>query len=255
MVHRRASAAMRRSCGAFTIVEMLVVVSIILIVVSVALPAMSSLSKSASRRGAITLMLSALDQARALAIAQGGNVYVVFADGNPVIPDDYRFRSFAVFQQVYYPEQKATGNPYFYEQLRPWTKLPEGVAFKPDGTDKVRTLFDAASKNRQKFAFRMNHGTAGGGASGGTELELPFLKFNSTGGLDGASGDPQAAEHARLRLFEGYFAPDGTPVATTGVSPSGTRKYNPEAVLEVSIFTGRAAKREADEKSETPNAA
>lgn len=224
----------RRWAEAFTLVEMLVVVSIILIAVAVVLPALTSLATSASRRGGISQVLAALDQARATAIAQGGNVYVAFADANPLIPEDYRYRSFAVFQQVYYPEQKASGNPYFFELVRPWTKLPEGVAFKPD-TSSERSLFSGA---RQKFYFRLSKDNSGGG-----ELDLPFLKFNGIGGLESANGSALTAEFARVRLFEGYFMADGTPVAGTAAG----EKSN--AVLEVSIFTGRAAKREEADAS------
>jgi len=56
--------------AAFTLVEMLVVVSVILIVVLRRPAGHEFALQERSRRGGISLMLSALDQARALAIAQ-----------------------------------------------------------------------------------------------------------------------------------------------------------------------------------------
>jgi len=93
--------------------------------------------------------------------------------------------------------------------LRPWTSSP---------TRRLQARFrwgqSVYSGARQKFYFRMAKADI---KTPGGELLLPFLKFNSTGGLDATTGTALTADLARLRIFEGYFASDGTPVATTAV--------------------------------------
>lgn len=231
--------------SAFTLVEMLVVVSIILIVAVVALPAITSLSKSASRRSAVSLVLTALDQARAQALVQSANCYFVVANGDPKLvftsaegkpPDDYRYRAFAIFQEVYIPPQAGAApadaaRPYLMLPIRPWTLLPAGVAFRPDeapttdGTPAPpKTIFNASVLKQNFFCQPAK-----------ADVELPYIKFNPTGAIE----SPTVADFARVKIFEGYVDANGAAITT-----NAARTLADETIT-LSLFTGRAKREEA----------
>lgn len=233
--------------GAFTLVEMLVVVSIILVVAVVALPAINSLSKTASRRSAVSLVMSALDQARAQAVSQSANVYFVFANGDSRLSfsndggkstTDYRYRAFAIFQEVYIPPQTSTPSatpvqPYQLLPIRPWTLLPEGVSFRPDDRPRdddknppARTILNKDAMPATPVEFYCQPANA--------NLKLPFIKFNATGAID----EPTVAEFARVKLFEGYVTTNDAAITTNAAQGMA------DETIVLSLFTGRAKRQE-----------
>ena len=70
--------ALRGRLRAFTLVEMLVVLGMIVILLSVIVPAVTSLSKANGRKAAMANLLGGIEQARAEAIKSGQAAYVVF---------------------------------------------------------------------------------------------------------------------------------------------------------------------------------
>jgi prepilin-type N-terminal cleavage/methylation domain-containing protein len=230
----------RRGASAFTLIELLVVMSILLLVAVVALPSVSHLSKAAARRAAVTQSMGILDQARAIALSQGNTVYVVFANGDAAIPEAYRYRSYAVFREVYYPEHRnyvpsdsKTGRaePYLIELVRPWTKLPDGVAFKPAGS--TSSVFDGPTA---KFPFRI---AQHGGTTQEQQVTVPYLRFSAMGLLEQQGGEPWIAGLARVRLFEGFVDASGTAVMTNA------GRQDAEEMVVLSPVTGRAHREEA----------
>jgi len=226
----------RRARG-FTLVEMLVVVSIILVVAVMALPAVGSLSKAAARRTAVSQAMGALDQARAIALSQGTTIYVVFANGNADIPEAYRFRSYAVFRETYYPEHRdyvpagrSKAEPYLLEIVRPWTALPNGVAFRATADEK--SVFKGPTA---PFRFQLAEKN---GRSTAADLELPYLRFNALGLLEKQTGEAWDITLARLRIFEGFVDAAGNPVST-----NAARGKADELVI-LSGVTGRARREE-----------
>lgn len=218
--HRPASA---RRAGAFSLVEMLAVLAILAVVAAVTLPVVTSLSKSSSRRAAVNLVLSTLDQARALALAKNTPHYVVLADMNPAWPEGLRCRAFAIFEEVFDP----AANRYHRFPVTPWTQLPDGVAFKPD---------DDTILSRQTIPLETFYCQPAGG-----EIAAPCLKFNSIGALE----SPTDSRLAQLRIFEGALSASGVAVATNNAAAAR------EEVLRVSLATGRA-RRIAPEDAATP---
>lgn len=217
--HRRWSGAGREARtgrrGAFTLVETLAVMAVLAVLAAVTLPAVSSLSRNSSRRSAVNLVLSTLDQVRGMAITQNGNFFLALADSNPDWPENYRSRSFAIFQEEY---QSKTGR-YNILPVTGWTVLPEGISFKPDAD----TIF--ANTTTETFYCQ----------PASKELKLVFFKFNTTGSLD----EPANSTFARLRLFEGTLNKAGNVVSTNNA------KQAREEVVTLSLTTGRA-KREED---------
>ncbi len=82
---------------AFTLLELLVVISIIAILLVAVIPAVTGLSKGSGRKGAVSNLMNALEQARSLALTSGSATYVVFAD--ETTPDNYRCKAFIIFKE------------------------------------------------------------------------------------------------------------------------------------------------------------
>jgi prepilin-type N-terminal cleavage/methylation domain-containing protein len=74
----------RRSLPAFTLIELMVVVGIILILVAIAVPAVRALTKSNSQKQAVNLLTSMVARARALAIQshEMAGVYIFESDSS-----------------------------------------------------------------------------------------------------------------------------------------------------------------------------
>jgi prepilin-type N-terminal cleavage/methylation domain-containing protein len=200
----------------FTLLEMVTVMAIIAIATAVAVPAIGSLSKSSSRRAALSLTLGVLDQTRALAISRSGNYYLAFADNSPDWPEDYRCRAFAIFEEAFSPSA-SPGSQYHWLQVSNWTKLPVGVAFDPAAA----TVFGGAA--RKTFYF----------SPLGKEISAAYFKFNSVGAVD----EPADSALASVKIFEGFINSNGQPTYTNKAAAA-------EEVVKVSLVTGRAKREE-----------
>jgi prepilin-type N-terminal cleavage/methylation domain-containing protein len=105
----------RRALG-FNLVELLAVLAILALVAILVVPAMG-LSGSTARKGATSLVMSALEQARVAALESGNEVFVVFC--RTAAPEEDRF-------MILRETDSGTGP---YRQLTKWVKLPKGVLF------------------------------------------------------------------------------------------------------------------------------
>lgn len=199
------SSSRRENVAGFTLMELLVIIGIIAILLVAVVPAVTSLSKSGNRKGAISNVMNALEQARSLAITSGRATYVVFADHT--VPEAYRCKGFVVFHE----------NESFTPQAASkWYFLPTGVSFRPKSG--VLTAQTASPK----IAFTCP------GSIGPTPLELPFIKFD-TNGMATASGG------LWIDLFAGFVDADGEQ-RFTDKQQQTSGKY--DAVV-IAPFTGR----------------
>jgi prepilin-type N-terminal cleavage/methylation domain-containing protein len=204
------------SAAGFTLLEMVTVMAIIAIATAVAMPAIGSLTKSSSRRAALSLTIGGLDQVRALALSKSSNYYLVFADNSPDWPEDYRCRSFAIFEEVFFPNA-AAGSQYRCLPVTTWTRLPVGVAFNPSAT----TIFGATTRKMVYFAPL------------GKEINAAYLKFNGIGAVE----EPSDSALAYVRIFEGYVDANGSLTFTNKAAAA-------EEVIKISLITGRAKREE-----------
>src|SRR6266536_2909606 len=211
--------ALRGGFRAFTLVEMLVVLGMIVILLSAVVPVVTSLSKANGRKAAMANLLGGIEQARAEAINTSQASYVVFptfgAGTAQGTLDRYNYKSYAIFEDN-------AANPGSVKQVTPWKALPTGVALRATGTAALANLADPASLNpAPTFSFTPDTGTT---------PAFRCLKFNSNGEVEAP------AANVLLGIFEGYVN-SGTEIATTK-DASG----NPSAVeyVMVSQFTGRA---------------
>src|SRR5437762_1149190 len=129
--------ARRRRLRAFTLVEMLVVLGMIVILLSAIVPAVTSLSKANGRKAAMANLLGGIEQARAEAINTSQATYVVFptfgAGTAQSTLDRYNYKSYAIFEDN-------AANPGSVKQVTPWKALPTGVALRSAGTAALTNL-------------------------------------------------------------------------------------------------------------------
>jgi len=212
--------ALRGRFRAFTLVEMLVVLGMIVILLSAIVPAVTSLSKANGRKAAMANLLGGIEQARAEAINTSQATYVVFptfgAGTTQSSLDRYNYKSYAIFEDN-------AASPGSVKQVTPWKALPTGVALRAAGTAALTNLADPASLNpAPTFSFTPDTGTT---------PAFRCFKFNSNGEVEAP------ATNVLLGVFEGYVS-NGTEVVTSGKDANG----NPAAVeyIAVAQFTGRA---------------
>jgi prepilin-type N-terminal cleavage/methylation domain-containing protein len=208
--------ALRGRFRAFTLVEMLVVLGIILLLLVAIVPAVTSLSKANGRKAAIANLLGGIEQARAEAINTSQATYVVFptfgAGTAQSTLDRYNYKSYAIFEDN-------AANPGSVKQVTAWKSLPTGVALRAAGAAALSNL----PVWTPPTGFTFNPDTS-------ASPVFPCFQFNSNGEV------ATPAANVLLGIFEGYVN-SGTEIATTK-DASG----NPSAVeyVMVSQFTGRA---------------
>src|SRR5438046_5862845 len=149
--------ARRGRFRAFTLIEMLVVLGMIVILLSALVPAVTSLSKANGRKAAMANLLGGIEQARAEAISTSPATYVVFptfgAGAAQSTLDRYNYKSYAIFEDN-------EANPGSVKQVTPWKALPTGVALRATGTAALTNLADPASLSPPPtFSFTPATGT------------------------------------------------------------------------------------------------
>ncbi len=192
--------------AAFTLVELLTVMSIICIMLVATVPAIQGLSKSSSRQAAVNMLMDVMDQARGLAITQGRPAYVVFADGN--LPGDKMDRAVCIFSDNSDPAQPPS-------MQTKWSTLPTGYCFKNDSS--VSTILNAPA-DTPAITFS---------GQGFTKVAFPYVRFSATGEVL----HPTNPNYSRIVLLNGFTNPNGTQVST---SPSTVTDQ-----IVVSRYTGR----------------
>ncbi len=236
-----------RRRAAFSLVEMLAVMAIIVLLLAATLPAMRGLNQSESRRGAVGNMMSVLDRARMMAISDGLSTYVVFAcktPGSPQISTDLWGHSYAIYQDgdnvSFTPVQKT-----------PWMSLPKGLAFKVSedmaGTNStahsILTCFAGKSPQDTDPAFPLaNTVKASPGDTGG--VKLPYWKFDSTGivTVPASIQAPQKTDdYMKVLIFPGFVDANGNEISTQNTSSAGGNKQPLQLEeIDVTPATGRA---------------
>jgi len=206
----------RGGTSAFSLIELLVVVAIMGLLVALLLPAMGGMSGSAARKGAVTIVMTALEQARIASIEQGRDTLVLLWMKNGVVGPIDEPDTLMILRRN---EQDSD-----WEPLTRWVKLPRGVLF--DGSNNSSEILAAG-----KLALN--------GITDSQLDQLPgkplksvlgAIRFGSTGAVQA----PQAAASSLfIPLVEGQR---GSNITITTKRKDDTSR---EAVS-VARYTGRA---------------
>jgi prepilin-type N-terminal cleavage/methylation domain-containing protein len=184
--------------SAFTLIELMVVIGIILLLVTAIVPAISSLTKSNSLNAAGRLVANSLTVARSEAINRRALIRFEVATSWPGDPDA-AYRKFTLVQQDL---ATATGN-----QLTKWESLPAGVIFNPQDP----------TPGSGSYLFGLNQVQNPALTSGGQTIPTVYVEFLPTGAINVST----ANSPVRMRLVQGFLASS----AATSVTMTGPNNW------------------------------
>ncbi len=218
------------SRAAFTLVEMLCVMGIMLTMLAMVVPALNDVLGSKGRKGAVSILLNTFEQARVAALEQSTDVYVGFADGG--IPGqeaktkDFPYTRFIVFRNSIAEIDGATAPRYI--ALTKWQSLPKGISFKSgtgllNGSGATPTAHKLPIAPVDKFP------------SITSDYSMPVLQFSNTGIIR------QPTSRLELYIYEGFWGGSGTTdVFTRRRGQSDTDGTSLYERIKFARYTGRA---------------
>jgi len=211
---------------AFSLVELLTVMALIVVMIALVAPAVSSLSKSNRLSTAGRLVSNLLTTSRSEAINQATRVQfrVVtrwISGGTADATQAYRKCSA-------WKWDRSLSTPAFV-QISKWEILPEGIIFD-NGANPAGTFVNAPTTNFQwgkPFLNGSLNNTLSGQTSGSATFDCAYVEFQPTG----ATGFPVADQFVDLLLTEGFLE---------NGQITHTRKDQPNwCQIQVTSLTGR----------------
>jgi type II secretory pathway pseudopilin PulG len=220
--------ALRRAPGAFSLVELLVVVALIVLLMGLAVPAINGLAGSGGRAGAVNVLMNTLEQARVAALETSTNVYVVFADKtHPDVEKAYRA---LIVLRDYDPALDPTlPVTTKFVALTKWQFLPKGILFFDKAT---ATVFRPGASvdldldgARDAFLFK-----------GSGPTTLPHVKFSSSGIVE----QPSDSQNLKFFICEGFYDEKDKVIRFSDRSGAQSSTAALFEQISLSRYTGRA---------------
>jgi type II secretory pathway pseudopilin PulG len=220
-----------RGSRAFTLVEMLGVMGIIIVLLGICLPVVRGYNVAEGRHSAVASVMATLDRARMMAISDGLSTYVVFfatntpPTGTQASPNAFG-RAYAIFED----DNNIDFTPV---QQTPWMYLPSSMAFKVSSSNYLVPTVSITNRNLTSTDPSFTVAPAVLTASASEKIQLPYLKFDNTG-----VADEQQAQYLRVLMFPGSVTPAGVEVTT---QTAGTQAAQIALLEEIDIdpATGR----------------
>jgi prepilin-type N-terminal cleavage/methylation domain-containing protein len=251
-LHARAR-ALPGTCRAFTLLEMLVVITIIGLLSTIGLVAVKGMTKSNTMMAANRQLLDDFSYARQRAISDHTTVYVVFIPpyivnqttypltGNTAIDNAItnlytaQCTTYAMLSLRSVGDQPGTTSPHY---LTAWRTLPNGVYI---ATNKFSMVGNYAPMftNDVPFPFPF--------ATNNAAYYLPYLSFNYLGQLVDSSGNLlNSSQHEFIQLVRGgvYYSAGNPPPAEYLETPKGNgyyAGYNTTPALNNQVLPGAEA--------------
>ena len=211
-----------KSLSAFTLLELLVVVVIMCVMMSLLAPAVGSMTSTGGRKGAVTIVMNTLEQARMAAIEKSRDVVVVFWKKNGTT-------SAADEQDAILVLRRDDSNNW--EPISRWVKLPKGVLFHVAGDNDKDAQSEIQSEILKQNSSALAEVTdVAISALPGNPLKvnLGAVQFSSSGAVQ----LPSTSIGLRIALTEGQRDSSGT----LAVKKQKSGGYE---VISVARYTGR----------------
>lgn len=210
----------------FTLAELLVVLSVIVILVAVSGPALKGILGGSGRKAATIQVLGALERARATAIEKNAGVYVGFPiQGFPA--PALAYTRYILFRDRV---ESDPGDPArAFVPISGWEALPSGVVFWNFGAVSSSGA-PLTISNLSRDQFPPIPGLAGNL----TSINLRVIKYNGTGSVE----MPATGANPAVWIREGFYNQSNFNFVPT-VRDSGTTKAFVDRVT-VARFSGRS---------------
>lgn len=198
----------------FSLIELLAVMAVVVLMMSLLLPALTGFGGSTARKGAVTTVMNTLEQARVAALESGRNVMVVFA--RPNFPER---DALVVLRET----EDGTGN---YEAMTRWIRLPQKVLLmEPDSGGSL--LEENANIDEGRLPVSKPPGTS---------KDLSAIVFNSSGAVEFPSPSEARPRNLSIFLSEGVRGENGQEARTiTGFDVISASRYTGRVQLDISI--------------------
>ncbi|MCB1232623.1 MAG: prepilin-type N-terminal cleavage/methylation domain-containing protein [Verrucomicrobiae bacterium] len=227
----------RRKAGAFTLIEMLMVMSVAVLLMSLAAPSLIDLAPT--RKGAIREVKLMLEKAQFSARKDNRVTFVAFTDDSPK-DGEAKGRLYAIFREAdpeigTPPREDLTLENMPLVQVTRWERLPQGFIFARGADfeampgERFKTVMD--SPYRRTFAFGIDDSQR--------QLTLPYFAFHPKGRIE----VPPIVDSSFLNcgIAAGYYEASGRRILT-GRRP-GVRSEDDFAqgeCLSLNRYTGKA---------------
>jgi prepilin-type N-terminal cleavage/methylation domain-containing protein len=200
--------------SAFSLLELLAVTAILALIAGLLAPALQGLTSPAGRKGAVTIVMNTLEQARVSAIETGREVVVVFWKKNGTDesqPDE---------QDAMLILRKNDAEAW--EPITRWIKLPRGVLFHGEDEDS-KILYDNSGL---EAVCDTSIDSLPGNPSKNT---LGAVHFSPTGAVQ----LPSTSNGLRIALTEGQRGADQSLIVNK-------QKDGGHEIISLARYTGRA---------------
>lgn len=199
----------------YTIVELLVVVGIMALIMSIALPSFSKMAKGQATKSSSRNIVAVVKAARSYAITERKNIAIVFVNKTNCatynIPINYGYTSYLVFEV----KKDATDQWIFQNNIdgEVWTDIQPGTLIYYDSSNIIENgiTVKASLKN-------LNLGATT------TQFDLKGIVFKS-------SGQMATTNQIKIRIQEGVYPGGNTDPVVTNTANNITVEINP--------YTGR----------------